>query len=88
MAKKTFDVVLLDLIMPGPSGFELLAVVKEKYPRTVYVIITGMDDSRVKAGVEKHGADAFLGKPFNPAEAVTTVKQALERKLRAFNRNS
>src|SRR4030042_1844998 len=66
LAKEAFDLVLLDLKMPGLSGMEVLDRIKQEYPEVVVVVITGY--ATVESAVEamRRGAYDFLPKPFTP----------------------
>src|SRR6266478_7534713 len=74
----SFDVVLTDLMMPGMSGEELLAKVKQQYPATQVVVLTahGTIDSAVQA--MKTGAFYYLTKPTDREALVMTVAKAAE----------
>jgi len=73
------DLVLVDLRMPGISGFEFLLQAKEIAPETVFVMITAY--ATIEAAVEatKRGAYDFIAKPFAPDEFLRLVDRALER---------
>ena len=73
-----FDVVLTDLMMPGMSGEELLAKVRQTYPATQVVVLTahGTIDSAVQA--MKNGAFYYLTKPTDREALVMTVGKAAE----------
>src|SRR5271154_5256094 len=73
-----FDVVLTDLMMPGMSGEELLAKVRQTYPATQVVVLTahGTIDSAVQA--MKNGAFYYLTKPTDREALVMTVGKASE----------
>ena len=73
-----FDVVLTDLMMPGMSGEELLAAVRQTYPASQVVLLTahGTIDSAVKA--TKSGAFEYLTKPTDRETLVMTVGKAAE----------
>ena len=86
MKKAFFDIVILDLKMPGLSGMEVLKKIKEDNPETIVIVITGF--ATVESAVEamKGGAYDFLPKPFNPDELRVVVRRAAEkRKLRIEN---
>ena len=74
----SFDVVLTDLVMPGMSGEELLAIIRPKYPATQVVMVTahGTIDSAVKA--MKAGAFYYLTKPTDRETLVMTALKAAE----------
>ena len=57
------DAVISDLQMPGMSGMELLAKVRQIYPRMVFLVVTGVDDIRVGIEAMRQGADDYLVKP-------------------------
>jgi DNA-binding NtrC family response regulator len=78
LALSSFDVVLTDLMMPGMSGEELLARVRQSYPATQVVVLTahGTIDSAVQA--MKNGAFYYLTKPTDREALVMTVGKAAE----------
>jgi DNA-binding NtrC family response regulator len=80
LAEQNFDLVMLDLKMPGLSGMEVLDRIKQAAPETIVVIITG--HATVAAAVEamKLGAYDLLPKPFTPDEMLAIVNRALERR--------
>ena len=76
-----YDVVLTDISMPGLSGLELLGHVRQKYPETPVIIISGISDQEHAQGLIRLGAFEFLLKPFRLV-VVKTVKRALEHRRR------
>ena len=74
------DLVLVDLMMPGISGFEVLEGMRGVDPTIVTIVITGF--STVESAVEamKKGAFDFLPKPFTPDELRLIVQRGLERR--------
>src|SRR5271154_3749139 len=78
LALGSFDVVLTDLLMPGMTGEELLAAVRETYPGSQVVLLTahGTIESAVKA--TKSGAFESLPKPTDREKLVMTVGKAAE----------
>jgi two-component system sensor histidine kinase/response regulator len=75
-----FDLVLLDAMMPGMSGLELLERIHDRDPDTVCVMITGYATVDLAAQAMKQGADGFLPKPFTADELLTAVRQGLEER--------
>jgi two-component system phosphate regulon sensor histidine kinase PhoR len=75
------DVILLDLMMPGMSGMEVMDQVRMIDPNLLVIVITGY--ATVESAVEamKKGAYDFIPKPFTPDQLRIVVKRALERRL-------
>jgi len=80
MEQNLYDILFVDIKMPGMGGFALLEKAKAVYPTTVVVIITayGTVDHAVEA--MKLGADDFLVKPFDPENLALLVAKLLEHK--------
>jgi signal transduction histidine kinase len=78
------DLALVDLKMPGISGFEVLENLKQIDPHIIPVVITGYAtvDSAVEA--MKKGAYDFLPKPFTPEELRIIIRRGLERRKLAL----
>lgn len=78
MAWFTFDVIVLDVMMPGETGLEFLATLPtDKRPRVLMLSAMGEAHDRIK-GLE-FGADDYLPKPFEPKELVLRIKTILRR---------
>ena len=74
------DVILLDLMMPGVSGMEVLDQVRLIDPNLLVIVITGY--ATVESAVEamKRGAYDFIPKPFTPDQLRIVVRRALEKR--------
>src|SRR5688572_3204513 len=60
----SYDVVITDISMPGLSGLELLGHVRQKYPDTTVIVISGISDQEYAQGMIRLGAFDYLLKPF------------------------
>jgi DNA-binding NtrC family response regulator len=81
-----YDLVITDLKMSSLGGMEVLRRVKESFPETVVIVITGYSTVSSAVEVMKSGAFDYLPKPFTPYELRAVVMQALaERDLRLQN---
>ncbi len=73
------DMLLLDLMLPGMNGFEILAEVRKSRPRLPVIVITarGAEDDRVRG--LSGGADDYVVKPFSARELLARVEAVLRR---------
>jgi DNA-binding NtrC family response regulator len=74
----SYDVVLTDISMPGLSGLELLGHIRQKFPNTPVIMISGIGDQDHAQGLIKLGAFDFLLKPFSLDVVEKSVRRALE----------
>ncbi|MDO9622407.1 MAG: nitrogen regulation protein NR(I) [Pseudomonas sp.] len=72
------DVIVSDIRMPGSSGLELLARIRELYPRLPVIIMTAHSDLDSAVASYQGGAFEYLPKPFDVDEAVSLVKRAYQ----------
>ena len=79
MESALFDLVLSDVNMPGLSGIELLARIKEKSPETSVLMLTAFSAAEQAVEAMKLGAYDYIGKPFKNEEIKQLVKNALEK---------
>jgi two-component system response regulator PilR (NtrC family) len=79
---EAYDVVLTDISMPGLSGLELLGHVRQKYPDTPVIIISGISDQEHAQGLIRLGAFEYLLKPFRIEVVEKSVKRALDHRRR------
>ncbi len=77
--KANFRLLLLDLVMPGPSGFDILEALKKKRPGQAVIILSarGEENDRVRGLV--NGADDYVVKPFSMKELLARVDAVLRR---------
>ena len=73
-----FHAVILDLILPDGNGIELIRDLRETYPDTAIVVITGAGDIPTAVEAMRRGADNFLTKPINLAELDVFLQKSLE----------
>jgi two-component system, NtrC family, response regulator PilR len=72
-----YDVVLTDISMPGLSGLELLGHVRQRYPDTPVIIISGISDQEHAKGLLKMGAFDYLLKPFRLEQVEKSIERAV-----------
>ncbi len=80
LRERPFDVVLLDIMMPGIGGMEVMDLIKEIDPETVIIIITGYATVDLAIRAIKQGAYDFLSKPFDSETLALAVRQGLEKR--------
>lgn len=75
-----FDLVLTDLKMPDIDGIEVLLRIKEKWPDTEVIIMTGYGTVQTAVKAMKAGVFDYIEKPFSPGDLLALVGRAMERK--------
>jgi putative two-component system response regulator len=83
------QVALLDIHLPGRSGVELLAWLRERLPETQVVMSTGVQELDTIRHCLREGAYDYLLKPFDPVELLAAVNEAVARgeQVRSFQRH-
>ena len=77
-----FDILILDIMMPGQNGYELTKEIKNKIKIPIILLTAkGEVENRIK-GLEI-GADDYLGKPFEPRELLLRIKNIIKKTIKA-----
>jgi two-component system phosphate regulon response regulator OmpR len=94
LASLTFDLIVLDVMMPGESGLDLARALRSgQRPHVPILLLTAMAEPEDRIAGLEQGADDFLAKPFEPRELVLRIRNVLERRAapegdeRAASRN-
>lgn len=77
-SNETFQVVFLDLKLPGIRGMDILSRIKEASPETPVIVITGYASIESAVEAMKRGAFDYMVKPFTPEELRVITKRALD----------
>jgi len=80
MEQNPFDVVLLDLRMPGQDGLSVLRTIKQKWPESEVVIITGYPTMDSAKEAVRLGAYDYVAKPVGPQDVINIADRAMTRK--------
>jgi len=86
MGEKPFDIVLLDLRMPGMDGMTVLKSIRRDWPASGVIIITGYPTIEGAKEAMRLGACDYLAKPVSPAEIVNAATTAIAQKTWALRR--
>jgi CheY-like chemotaxis protein len=79
LASFAFDLVVLDVMMPGESGLELTRALRAE-GRVPVLLLTAMAEPEDRVNGLEQGADDYLSKPFEPRELVLRVRNLLQRR--------
>jgi len=74
-----FDILILDIMMPGQSGLSLTKEIKKNNSSTPIILLTAKDDAEDRIQGLEFGADDYLGKPFEPKELLLRIKNILNK---------
>lgn len=77
LQKQDIDVVILDVMMPGMDGLELLKKIKKEHPSTQVILLTGRGSERESQIGLAEGAFDYLIKPINIEDLIERMKQAV-----------
>jgi CheY-like chemotaxis protein len=72
----SIDLIVTDMNLPGADGPKVMARAREIAPGAKILVMSGYGGTDMLSAVQ--GADGFMTKPFNPTQALATVKQLLE----------
>ena len=79
LTTEAFDLILLDLGLPGRDGLEILATLREKGVKTPVLVLTARDTLQDRVAGLDRGADDYLVKPFAFAELLARIRALLRR---------
>jgi DNA-binding NarL/FixJ family response regulator len=77
LAQEPWDILILDINMPGRSGFEVLAEVRRNFRATPVLVLTSTPEDQIGLRAIKNGANGYLNKQAAADQLVTAVKQVL-----------
>ena len=76
-----FDVILLDLSLPGTRGFEGLLELRSLYPKLPIVVVSALEDPRIVQDVMRYGAAGFISKSAGRTEIAAALKDVMDGSL-------
>ena len=79
LSKKSADLILLDLKMPGKDGFDVLKELKSKKISVKVIVLTAYADVKSAIDSAKLGATDFISKPYDFDELLITIRKVLQR---------
>ena len=74
-----YDLLLLDLVLPGPSGLDILAEVRTSRPTVPVIILTARGEEKDRVKGLRLGADDYVVKPFSVKELLARIEAVLRR---------
>jgi DNA-binding NtrC family response regulator len=80
LGRSPFDLLILDLMLPGMGGLEMLKAVKERDPEQTVLMVTAFGSVETAVQAMKEGAFDYLSKPFRHEEVLVTVRNALSQR--------
>ncbi|HPA95063.1 MAG: sigma-54-dependent Fis family transcriptional regulator [Acidobacteria bacterium] len=87
LEREEVDVILLDIMLPGMGGFEVLRQIRSRDPDQVVIVVTAYSSIEGAITAMRDGAFHYISKPFKNEEVVLTIRRGLEqRQLTAENR--
>lgn len=78
--RENFDLVVLDLMLPGMNGLDVLRALREQHHRVRVLILTALSNDAERVRGLEAGADDYVPKPFSPRELVARVEAQFRRR--------
>lgn len=88
LGERGFDLVILDVMLPGSSGFDVLREIRQRKPRLPVLMLTARGEAIDRILGLELGADDYLAKPFDPRELAARVRAILRRAAVAVDANA
>jgi len=76
---QNYDLILLDVMLPGKNGFEILRYLRNQKIKTPIIMLTAKSEIADKLNGLEHGADDYITKPFSMRELIARIKAVLKR---------
>ena len=80
LARDTFDLIILDLMLPGEDGLSICRRLRTAEPQQAIIMLTAKGDEIDRIVGLEMGADDYLPKPFNPRELLARIQAVLRRR--------
>ena len=80
---RRFDMAVLDIMVPGISGLEVLGYLKEHHPETATIMLTALDDEKTQVQAFNLYADDYVIKPVSPIILLKRMETILRRVKKA-----
>lgn len=85
--RQDFDMAVLDIMVPGVSGMEVLRYIKEKKPEMATIMLTALDDEKTQVHAFNLYADDYVIKPVSPIILLKRMETILRRVKKSWGRN-
>ena len=76
---ENYDLILLDVMLPGKNGFDILKYLRQEKIKTPIIMLTAKSEIDDKLDGLEHGADDYVTKPFSMRELMARIKAVLKR---------
>ncbi len=80
LSKEKFDLAILDILLPGKSGLEVLQFIRHRRLATRVIMLAGMEGISAAIKAIKLGADDYLPKPFDAQYLLTSIRTVLKQR--------
>lgn len=79
LSKNTFDIAVLDIMVPGISGLDVLSYIKDYYPQMATIMLTALEDEKTQVDAFNRYADDYVIKPVSPIILLKRMETILRR---------
>lgn len=82
LGQESFDLAILDIMVPGKNGLEVLSVIKDNYPQMGTIMLTALEDEKTQVDAFNRYADDYVIKPVSPIILLKRMETILRRTVR------
>ena len=79
LGRKSYDLIIMDLLLPGKNGTEVCQTLRQEHIQTPILMLSAKDDTHYKIAGLEYGADDYLTKPFDFQELMARVQALIRR---------
>lgn len=79
LGEESYDLAVLDIMVPGPDGFEVLQFIRSRNPEMGVIMLTALDDEASQVAAFNHFADDYVVKPVSPILLLKRIETILRR---------
>lgn len=79
IAKKKFDIIVVDMLLPGMNGLQFIDEAKKTYSEMIFIVVTGNSSQELAIDAIKHGVFDYIRKPLDMGDLVSSIERSINK---------